>query len=167
MYATVADLVLWYGAREMVQFGGADTGAVITPEQLVATVQEDDRSAWAADEVVAADAMLARIQGAINDSGLLMDSYLVRRNHLPLDVGQITSSPVPRICGALTRYALCDNKAPAQVAAQYEHAIQWLQDCARGKIDLPGNSRTVTPTTGMPEFVSGTARFGDTSMRGF
>lgn len=108
MYATAADLVI-LGATETAQASTPDWLRVIPAELLLATVQGDDRSAWTAEEIDAADRALARIEDALAEASAEIDAALSQRYSLPFS-GPLWSQDLLRsICRALARWWLADD----------------------------------------------------------
>jgi len=107
----------------------------------------------------------AIIDRAIADAGAEIDAYLAQRVTLPLD-------PVPEVLGrfasVMARYYLY-NEAPTElVQTQYNAAVAFLRDVARGLVSLgPSESGTATPATDAPSYHAGTPVFDDAGMVGF
>lgn len=73
------------------------------------------------------------ISDALADADALIDSYLEKRYTLPLD-------PVPatmlRVACVLARYFLYKDAPSDKVRTDYEDAIAWLKDVAKGIVQL-------------------------------
>lgn len=164
-YATAADLLLWYGARELAQVAVPDDLSATTPELMRLTIENGDRDLFAPEEIAAADAGLARINRALSDAGLLITSYLAPRHALPLAPELVETTHLPRTCGAITRRLLHNDRVPEEVIKGYDLAMKWLGDLAAGRAEL-----TPTPAAtgaGLAAFDAVDRVFDQETLRGF
>lgn len=139
-YATSAQLLLWYGARELVQTATPDDLPLVAGELLRLTILAEDRTGYSNEELAAVDGALERLTAALVDASSLMDAYLMRRYALPLAEGQVTGGGLPRRCGAIARFLLQDDRASAEVKAGYQEALAWMTLVSDGKVALAGES---------------------------
>jgi phage gp36-like protein len=110
-YATVADMVLRFGAAEMIRAS--------TPD--------------GAEAVAVVDAPICQ---KLDDASALIDTYLRKRYRVPLDVAP---AEVSRACCLLARYDLSTGgeRQPSElVRTDREEVISWLGKIARGEVVL-------------------------------
>lgn len=157
MYVTPAHLAELPGAQEISQVASTEHDAALVDSALMdLTLRGGDRSAYAPDDLDAADAALARVQAAIADADATIDGHLRMRDYvLPL-------SPVPPIvitwARAITRYLLhkhlVSTEANDPIVRDYQDALKFLRLVAQGKFSL-GVGDLVAPTGGGgPQFVA-------------
>lgn len=112
-YATVADMTSRFGADEVLRFSAGD-GAL--PE----TIQP------------------ARIEQAIGDASVLLDSYLRRRYAVPLAAAP---QAVVRAACVLARFDLAmggDREPTEQMRLARKEVLVWLEGIAAGTVTLEG-----------------------------
>ncbi|MCX5497323.1 DUF1320 domain-containing protein [Kaistia dalseonensis] len=112
-YASLSDMVLKFGAIEMRRLSVADGDL---PDAIEAP----------------------RIEGALADASLTIDTYLRRRYPLPL-----ASNPdeLNRACCVLARYDLAlggDREPSEQMRLARKEILAWLSDLAEGRAELSG-----------------------------
>ncbi|MFZ5538135.1 MAG: gp436 family protein [Pseudomonadota bacterium] len=138
MYATQQDLIDRFGETELAQLSDRAGSGAIDP------------------------AVVAR---KLADAAAEIDSYLVGRYTLPLN-------PVPtvlvRLACDLARYHLYDDRATEQVAQRYRDAIRFLEQVAKGAVQL-GVVPDGTPAvpSAAPEFDAPPRVFDRKSLRDF
>ena len=162
-YVTHQQLAERPGARELAQVATAQHERVVAAELMEATLQDQDRSTWPADEVAVADDALQRIDDAISDAQAQIDGFLARRGYLPLD-------PVPRVVSnwarAITRYLLHKDRLSSDdgsdpIVRDYRDALKLLQLTADGKFSLGADDSQASQGAGSPEFRTGMTTFRD------
>ncbi|MBF0610368.1 MAG: DUF1320 family protein [Magnetococcales bacterium] len=156
-YATAAQMLEWYGAKELVDTATPDDVMLIAPQLLRLTVEEGNRGSYEEAEVAAADLVLERLQGALEDASILMDAYLMRRYTVPFPAAEQT--PLPRICGSIARFLLQDERATPEVKAAYERSLTWLGMVNEGKFMLSKDSG--------PQYENGQRPFAPESFKNF
>ncbi len=112
-YATIADMVSRFGADEVLRFSAGDG-------PLPETIQP------------------ARIEQAIGDASVLIDSYLRRRYAVPLAA---VPQAVVRAACVLARYDLAqggDREPSEQMRLARKEVIAWLEGIAAGTVTLEG-----------------------------
>ncbi|MBF0180717.1 MAG: DUF1320 domain-containing protein [Magnetococcales bacterium] len=164
-YATAADLLLWYGARELAQCAVPDDLPAIGADLMRLTIAEGDRTPFTPEEIAAADAGLAAIQAALTDAARLIDSYLATRHTLPLAADLAESSGLSRVCGALARRFLHHDQTPEEVARGYDQALAWLRDVGQGRAEL--RPPAVATGAGLAAFDASARVFDQETLRGF
>lgn len=147
-YATIEEYLLWFGGTEVARTATPDDQPSITGELIRLTISDGDRADYSQEEQTAADLAVQRLQAALTDSSHQIDAYLVRRYPLPLNDTVIQTSPLPRLCGTLTRYLLHDDQADSEILERHTQAIRWLQALAEGTVLLPGSPGTTNLATG-------------------
>lgn len=137
-YITAIQLAERPGARELAQVATAEHLRMVPYQLMEATLRGADRSSWSADEVVAADDALQRIEDAVAQAESLIDGYLARRGYgLPL-------SPVPDLVTGwardIARYLLHKDRGGKEdtdpVVRAYRDALKFLELTATGKFSL-------------------------------
>lgn len=167
-YATAANLLQWFGAKELAQTATPDDMAMVTAQLLRLTVESGNRDGYSVDELLAADAALTRIIAALDAASSVLDSYLGRRYSLPISEEMVQTSPLPRSCGALARYLLYDDGVPVEVKQRYEFTLGWLRDLTNGNASLGGSSSSQSSVgVGMADFAQSERIFADGTLQGF
>lgn len=137
-YITATQLAERPGARELAQVATAEHLRVVPSPLMEATLRGGDRSSWSADEVLAADDALQRIEDAVRQAESLIDGYLARRGYgLPL-------SPVPELVTGwvrdIARYLLHKDRGGKEdsdpIVRAYRDALKFLELTATGKFSL-------------------------------
>jgi phage gp36-like protein len=146
-YATPADMLERVGPKELAEVATPRDLAVVSPELMRDTIEGNDRSAYAQDEKDAADAALARIEGALADAQAQLDGYLGSRYSLPL-----ASPPavLTQYSVDVARFRLFDDAPPEAVKKRYDGALQFAQRVAKGEVAI-GVSDQEVATGGSPE----------------
>ncbi|MBF0189785.1 MAG: DUF1320 family protein [Magnetococcales bacterium] len=163
-HATAAELLLWFGARELAQVAVPEDHPPVTPELMRQTIAQDDRDDHTPEAIAAAEAGLAAIERALSDATRLVESHLALRHGLPLSAAQVAQSPLPRLCGAIARRLLHRDRVPEEVNAGYTLAMAWLQDLAQGRTVIVGGA---VVGAGAPAFDAALRVFDDRTLRGF
>ncbi len=114
----------------------------ITQEQLEARFAglrwwTDDAAAGAIDGDIVAEAIAL--------AGGKIDQAAMQQYSVPLTLtNSSTAAAVREAAGAIAGYYLCsrvqDREVPANMAAMYKDAIDWLEKLANGKVYLAGES---------------------------
>lgn len=137
-YITAAQLAERPGAQELAQVATDAHVRMVAAELMEATLRGGDRSAWTADEVVAADDAQQRIEDAVAQAEALIDGYLAQRRYpLPL-------SPVPGLVTGWTRdiarYLLHKDRRASEgddpIVRAYRDALRFLELIVAGKFSL-------------------------------
>lgn len=137
-YITAADLAERPGARELAQVATAEHLRMVPYELMEATLRGTDRSTWSADQLLAADDALQRINDAVSQAESLIDGYLAqRRYNLPL-------SPVPDLVTGwvrdIARYLLHKDRGGKEdsdpIVRAYRDAMKFLAQIVDGKFSL-------------------------------
>lgn len=162
-YATAADLLEMYGAREVAAISRPDhIRTRVADDLLRQAVAGDDLSAWSSEERQAVAACLARIDRVLADAHRTVNSYLSSRYSMPIAASVAADSPLRGMCGDIARHLLQDDKATGQTRERYEAALQWLRDVAAGRAGL---LQEATPpagaSPGSPLWMVGRRFFGD------
>ena len=137
-YTTALYMLDYYGAREMAQLG-APENSLVTEDLLRATIEGGDLSAYTQEEKDAAVKAQARIDNAITNATMLINSYLSKRYELPLSSSIVAESMLQQVCCDLARYALYDDQAIDTVEKRYQQHMRWLRDLESGKAFLGQN----------------------------
>jgi phage gp36-like protein len=171
VYLTLAQLADAKLTRELAQVATPDDARVLDDALMEATLRDQDRSAWPADQVALADAAAVTITQAIDQAGEVIDGYLRNRKPVPYIV---PLDPVPGIVAVWTRwiarYLLHKDRvntaeATDPVVRDYKEACRFLQLTADGKFSLGADDPLAPPSSGSPEvcapervFTTGTLR---------
>ena len=129
-YCTLQDLIDRFGEEELLQLADRDRDGVI-------------------------DAAVVDL--ALADADAEIDGYLRERYTLPLD-----PAPPPLTLAAcrIARYQLYAVEPTDKVEADYQRALAWLRDVARGLIRLVESGGDLAEeSAGMPEFEGGRSAF--------
>lgn len=156
-YITTTELAERPGARELTQVASSGLQAGRDDALMDATLRGTDRSAWTPEQIVAADAALARVQDAVAEAGALIDGYLAQRGYaLPLELPPASTgkSVLTSWARAITRYLLNQSRVTDEskdpVARDYRDALKMLGLLAQGKFSLgaadPASSANSTST---------------------
>lgn len=164
-YATAADLLLWFGAKELAQCAVPDDMAVVSAELMRLTIGQGDRDDFSPEEIAAADVGLAVLDRALSDAEKLLHSYLAGRFALPLSDEQVAQSALPRVCGAVARRFLHHDRVPEEASRGYEMALSWLTDLAVGRAEL--TALPMVTRAGLAAFDAGERVFDQETLRGF
>lgn len=139
-YVTPAILLATYGVRELLQASAtSDPEHLVTADLLAATISGGDRSGYTADEIAAADAVLANLSEACTQAGAKVDAALLAR--WPGLTVPLASTPtdVARIALWVARYFVHDaieDEEKSIIYRRYKDACTELRDLARGLTDL-------------------------------
>lgn len=96
------------------------------------------------------------MQGALDDASAEIDGYLQARYTLPLAV---IPPVLVQICRQIARYMLYDQVAPEEIRNRYNDAVKWLNNLAKGIVNLGVESATgPNPTDGPTGIKSDTDR---------
>ena len=109
-YATQTDLEDAFGVAEILQLTDRDQDGIVDGAVLAAA--------------------LARADAVI-------DSFLGGRYTVPITP---TPTVILGVAADLARYYLYDDAVPEQVRAAYDDALRWLQQAARGEVQVVGAS---------------------------
>ncbi len=169
-YITAVALAERPGARELAQVATAEHLRLVPFELMEATLRGRDRSAWAADQVEAADGALQRIADAVGQAESLVDGFLARRGYpLPL-------APVPELVTGwvrdITRYLLHKDRggkeADDPIVRAYRDALKFLEMIAAGKFSLGAHDPVQSDPNRLDvRFESAPAVFNRNQLRAF
>lgn len=167
-YATPDDLLAWYGAKELSEMATPDDLIMVPAALLRLTLEGGDRESYSEEARKAADAAQIRITTTLEEAGFLMDGYLGHRFALPLAAETVLVSPLPRICGAITRYLLQDDGPQLEVEQRYERCLEWLQSLAEGRVILgDGGLSPSVSGVGLADFERRDRLFDEQTLSGF
>lgn len=140
-YATLADLASRYSLRDLAQAAAPDAPDV-DEALLKATLGGGARTTYTAAQRAAADAAMARLQQALDDAHAEVNGWIAGR-YPDLSMSSAALLPYTLDVAVYRLFRPADSEDPHMV--RYKAAIKWLQDVARGMIDLP--SPTPDPDT--------------------
>jgi phage gp36-like protein len=136
-YVTLLQLAESPGALELAQVASDSHGAVVDAELMELTLRGEDRSAYDAADIAAADAAKTRIEELVAEASAVIDGYLGRRYSLPLDS---TPAVVTAWARSIVRYKLNKDRATDErtdpVVRDYRDALKFLQQIAEGRFSL-------------------------------
>ena len=144
-YVTLLQLAESPGALELAQVASTTHAAVVNAELMERTLRNEDRTAYAIEDIAAADEAKARIEELAVEADGLINGYLARRYALPLAT---TPGLLVTWARAIVRYKLHQDRQGDErsdpVVRDYRDAIKFLQQVAEGKFSLGIED----PTTG-------------------
>jgi len=145
MYATVSELVNQYGVTEITQLLDDEEGNV-TAAVLTAVLNDEDTSAYTAEEVAATVRGISRADGIIAQCGNIIDASIGRHYPVPLTDTQARATAVHTCCLSLARAMLADDgdNLSDSMAKDRERWMIWLRDVSTQKAILPGISPVAT-----------------------
>lgn len=161
-YVTLLQLAESPGALELAQVASSTHGAVVDAELMERTLRGEDRSAYTADEIAAADEARARIEQLVLDADGLIDGFLGKRYKLPLPTA-------PRIlvtwARAIVRYKLHPDRQGDDrtdpVVRDYRDTLKLLHQVATGLFSLGVDDPEQSPVAaGEVRFEDGAKVFG-------
>lgn len=120
-YTTRDQLIEQFGLDEMLQLADPDGTGVVSDV-----------------------ALLPRIQ----DAEFLINAYAAPRYAVPLDQAIVDSSPIPRVCGDLVRYALMHGVPTDESRRRHDDAMRFLRDLQAGKVTLGAQDTEADATAG-------------------
>ena len=140
-YITHAQLAERPGARELAKVATAEHEQMVADELMEATLLDQDRSAWAHEEIIIADDALQRIDDAVRDADALINGYLVKRGY------SVPLNPAPDLVMAwsrdITRYLLHKDRISDErndpIVRAYRDALKFLQQIVNGQFSLGAN----------------------------
>jgi len=135
MYATAANLLDYFGDKELALLAAPESPAV-DDVLLRLTVDGGDRSSYLPADISAADQALARINQVLSSASHFIDSYISPRYTLPLDAVLIAGSGLVDVCSDIARYRLMDDRDTEEVSNRYTQARAWLRDVSMNKASL-------------------------------
>lgn len=169
-YITLAQLAEKPGARELAQVATAEHVDIVDPDLMEATLRGDDRSAWEADDIAAADDAVERITGQMDTAESVINGFLAKRGYaLPL-------TPVPKLVTGWTRdigrYFLHKDRISSEgtdpILRAYKDAMKLLAMVADGSFSLGIDDAILNdPNGGDVQFVSDTKVFGRNELGAF
>lgn len=162
-YITHQQLLDRPGSRELAEVASDEAKDMVPYELMALTLTGGDRSDFEDEQIVDADAALARIDDAVADADGVIDGYL-RKAGYPLPL-----SPVPRLvvvwCRAITRYFLHKNRRSLEsddiIVRDYKDALRLLEQAAAGKLSLGADDQVAETGAGMPQVTKGSSRLRD------
>ena len=138
-YVTPATLQTEYGTGELLQASASSDPAGLVSEVLLAlTIADGDRSAYAADEIAAANLVLINITRACTQANARIDST-IRARWPGIETPVTSTTDLARIGCWLARYMLRDlliDEPQSTVWRRYADAVKELGDLVRGMTDL-------------------------------
>lgn len=161
-YVTLLQLAESPGALELAQVASTQHSAVVDAELMEGTLRVEDRSAYTAGQIAAADEAKARILELIKEADGLIDGYLARRYALPLATPPGLLVTWAR---AIVRYKLHPDRdgddRSDPVVRDYRDALKFLQQVSEGKFSLGIEDPTTgAAVVGDVRFESGAKVFG-------
>ncbi|MEO5327267.1 MAG: DUF1320 domain-containing protein [Magnetococcus sp. THC-1_WYH] len=159
-YATAQQMMVRFSTSDVAQIATPEGSQVVDTRLMQLTVSGGNRDAWSLDEIGVADKALERIQFALEEAGVTMDSYLAIRYPLPLDAGRVSTTRLPGICCDIARYLLQSNQDIEVVTTRHNAALAWLKDLSAGKAGLGESLSTPQGGLGMASIFSGPTVFG-------
>lgn len=136
LYVLPSDLLYFPGIVEIAQLSWPENQQAI-PELLEATILQQSRIAWTAEEQAAADDALVMLQAACESGSAEADSYLT---NIAVPV------PTPRVLQDkvrdLVRYFLYARIATEDIIRVRKEAIAWFKALAAGQISLSSSIST-------------------------
>ena len=108
----------------------------------------------------------AKVDAALADAAVEIDSYAGARYDLPLQLSTEASALLLRLSCDLARYYCWGDAASDRVIDLAKDARKMLDGLARGTIALPGSTDAPAGSTGA-QFVGPARRFTDEAMKGF
>lgn len=149
-YATLQQLVdaATGGWQELAQRATPDPA--VDGALLQATAHADDRTAWSLDAQAAADAALARLQGALEMASRHADTYLFPRyrQQMPLPPDLVDGSSLPAVTAAIALRRLYGTSVPEELRKGTQWADDYLRDLSKGVVSLGGADTTVATPAG-------------------
>jgi phage gp36-like protein len=137
MYVTAAQLADLPGSMELAQIASAEHRQIVDANLMEATLRNQDRSVWTADEIAVADDALARIQNEIDITDQFVDGFLARRYPLPLPQ---TPGILTTWARAIVRYRLhkdqISDASANPIARDYTEAVKMLGLVANGQYSI-------------------------------
>jgi phage gp36-like protein len=150
MYLTAAELMQRFDESELAQVAPPDSGPRVEAGLMRAVILGESTTAWAADEIAAAQEGVVRINEAITDAGQQVDGHLGQRYTLPLDP---VPSLIKRLAANIARFYLHDDGATEEIDSRYKEAVRVLGQIRDGKMSL-GIDQPDTSKTGSAEIES-------------
>lgn len=161
MYSNASQYLQTFGTDEAAQLL-CDEESLLDRELLLATVNEQDRSSYSAEEKAAGDAALERLLQALEQQTRFINTYLRGRYTLPLSAAVIADLPLDRCCAALARWTIAedaDNRSDS-MEDERKHWMEWLRGVRDGKNQLdPGTSGGSEQGNGQVISAQGKSRF--------
>ena len=141
IYATVTDMLDYFGAREAIQLTGP-LSATVSDEVLRAVADAADTSAFDQDEVAAAKQVDEYVNRAIEDAESIINTYLVGKYPLPID-------PVPlrlrTACCDIARMQMHTDSVSEVVEKRDSSSMKWLKDVSEGYAKIGVNADDEAP----------------------
>lgn len=134
-YITASILLTMVGKSELALITGGKLDVTVESDLLVLIINGGDTSTYNAEQIVDATAANDLITLMISSSSKLMNGYLAERYNLPLTQVLIDDSPLPAICGKLTKYELTLSP-DEQVSSDRKDVMSQLRDIAKGLVTL-------------------------------
>ncbi|VFR34622.1 Phage protein [plant metagenome] len=151
-YILPLDLAKRPGARELAQVATREDAPIVDDALMEATLRGQDRAAWSAEQLAAADDALERIVDATVEASSVIDGMVGKRYPLPL----VNSPLVTGWARSIARYLLHKGRTSMDkdsvIVRDYDNAMRLLGMVADGRMNLG------EPAPGVP--VSTDVRFG-------
>ena len=133
-YCSPSDMIRYFGAIEMAQRSANEAQPLVPPACFVATVNNQDRSAWTQAENDNADDALIRMNQIIVDASGYCQSIIASA------IDSLESEYIPEVLRRTTadiaRYMLYDDGWPDDVKVNYDNAKAWLRMVNNGEAQL-------------------------------
>ncbi|MFL1552495.1 gp436 family protein [Pseudomonas sp. D47] len=165
MYASPAQLLKRYGAKEIAQRADDSVPQLVHGDMLKMAINGEDLSDYSPDEQSATAAVLAKVERVLQDAEQTINSYLGGRYQLPL-----SNAPevLERIAGQLARYFLYDDNVTDQIEALYKDSIEFLKGVSTGRVQLGVSDKGASAQpAASAEMVSDGRVFGRGNSKGF
>ena len=131
-YATPSDMLRYFGESELAQIAAPEDETVTASD--ITDMIRGNNSGYSSSE---ADAdPLNRLQEALDDASMLIDSYLAGRYATPATDTNATEV-LRRPCAELARCDLYVNGAPEDMVKRCDDIKAWLRDISKGLVSLP------------------------------
>lgn len=132
-YATLNDLVIAFGARELSEVATPKRFEIPSDEDLELAAEDPTGYPAGKPNQAALEAVLDALNHALAVADGIIDSYLATRYSLPL-----ASTPIALTEKALdlARFELQRERASEEAKTRREFAIAWLKDLAAGRAKL-------------------------------
>ncbi|MGK2926112.1 MAG: gp436 family protein [Lysobacterales bacterium] len=131
-YATAADLVIAFGARELAQLATPRRFDVVGDEDLELAIEDDTYPTGKPNEQ-ALEACLDAINQALAVTDGMIDSYVGTHYTLPL---ASTPAVLREAALDLARYELQKEAATEEAQKRRDQVVAWLKDISGGKARL-------------------------------
>ncbi len=166
-YANTKDLLSHVGTsvQALADVATPDDLAVVPGDLLRATIEGTDRSAFAADEIIAVDAALANIQKALNFAGDKMRGRL--RNRYPDNNTIVGDANLIDINCNMAIYKLWGLRGDEDITRRNTEALKDLNLIVTGVIHIGVETASAATAVGHPEVSHPPSVFGRDDLKDF